>query len=88
VENFLERRDRPGRSARSSHNSDEPGVNFIRSSEPTPPGHVRLTKGEYQQAIDGTICWNSGPLKGKPIGPKEYARRKVAMRETHPDRVG
>jgi hypothetical protein len=87
VDNFLERRDRPSRSTRSS-GSDEPEVHAPRRGQASPPKQVRLTKGEYQQAIDGTICWNSGPLKGKPIGAQEYARRKIAMANTHPPRMG
>jgi hypothetical protein len=84
VEQFLERRDRPGRSARSSGESE---VNFVRPGDPIPAGHVKLTRGEYDRSRDGSIVWNHGALKGQPIGPKEYARRKVAMRETHPDRM-
>jgi hypothetical protein len=84
VENFLERRDRPGRSTRTS---DEPKVNFIRRDDPTPAGHVRLSKAEYEKATDGTLVWNYGPNKGKPLGAHEYARRKVAMRVTHPPRL-
>jgi hypothetical protein len=84
VEKFL---DRPSRSTRSSHGSDDPEVNFIRPGEPTPAGRVRLTKGEYERSMDGSLTWNYGPRKGEPIGPKEYARRKIAMRATHPDRL-
>jgi hypothetical protein len=82
VENFLERRSRPARS------SGESEVNLIRSSEPTPPRHVRLTKGEYERSLDGSLVFNHGPKKGQPIGPKEYARRKIAMANTHPPRMG
>jgi hypothetical protein len=40
---------------------------------------VFLTKGEAKAANDGTLVWNYGPLKGKPIGTQEAARRKAAM---------
>jgi hypothetical protein len=40
---------------------------------------VDLTLREQQMATDGTIVWNTGALKGEPIGVKEYARRKLAM---------
>jgi hypothetical protein len=76
VENFLERRGRPGRSSRSTRRSDDPEVSFIRPGEPLPPGSVHLTKGEYERSKDGSLVWNHGPNKGKPIGPKEYARRR------------
>jgi hypothetical protein len=85
VERFLERRDRPSRSTRSSGESE---VNFVRPGDPRPAGHVRLSKAEYEKATDGTLVWNHGPLKGKPIGAREYARRREAMRETHPPRMG
>jgi hypothetical protein len=84
VENFLERRGRPSRSTRSSGESE---VNFVRSGDPIPAGHVRLTKGEYERSLDGSLVFNSGPNRGKAIGPHEYARRKVAMRVTHPPRL-
>jgi hypothetical protein len=83
VEKFLERRSRPSRSS-----SDEPKVNFIRPDDPTPAGHVRLSKAEYEKATDGTLVWNYGPNKGKPLGAHEYARRKIAMKNTHPERLG
>jgi hypothetical protein len=83
VEEFLERRSRPSRSG-----SDEPKVNFIRRDDPTPAGHVRLSKAEYEKATDGTLVWNYGPNKGKPLGAHEYARRKIAMKNTHPERLG
>jgi hypothetical protein len=40
---------------------------------------VFLTKGESQRATDGTLVWNYGPNKGRPIGLGEMARRKAAM---------
>jgi hypothetical protein len=88
VENFLERRSRPGSSARSTRRSDDPEVSFIRPGEPLPPGHARLTQSEYEKATDGTLLWNHGPKKGQPIGAKEYVRRREAMRGTHPPRLG
>ena len=85
VEHFLERRDRPSRSTRSS---SEPEVHFVRPGDPIPAGHARLTQSEYEKATDGTLVWNSGPKKGQPIGAKEYVRRREAMRSTHPGRLG
>lgn len=43
------------------------------------PGEVQLTAREAARATDGTLVWNIGPNKGKPIGTKEFARRKVQM---------
>jgi len=43
------------------------------------PGEVKLTPREAKAATDGTLVWNTGPEKGKPIGTKEFARRKLAM---------
>ncbi len=45
---------------------------------------VKLTPAEQARATDGTIVWNYtdekiGAVKGKPIGLKEYARRKAIM---------
>jgi hypothetical protein len=40
---------------------------------------VVLTKGERERANDGSIVWNFGEHRGKPIGNAEYARRKAAM---------
>jgi hypothetical protein len=40
---------------------------------------VTLSKGEVERANDGSIVWNTGPNKGRPIGNVEYARRKAAM---------
>jgi hypothetical protein len=43
---------------------------------------VELTRGELAAATDGTVVWNTGPNKGKPVGAKEYARRKlIGMQE-------
>ena len=84
VEQFLERRDRPSRRSSSS----EPEVNFVRPGDPIPAGHVKLTQGEYDRSRDGSIIWNHGALKGRPIGPREYAKRKLAMKISHPERLG
>jgi hypothetical protein len=75
---------RPGRGTRSSGDGE---VRFIRPGEAVPEGSVRLTKGEYERSLDGSLVFNSGPNRGKAIGPHEYARRKVAMRVTHPPRL-
>lgn len=40
---------------------------------------VRLTAGEARAATDGTLIFNFGPNRGKPIGVAEAARRKAAM---------
>lgn len=50
-----------------------------RDASSTPGGKVsvKLTSGEVKNAEDGTIIWNSGPNKGKPIGTHEMARRKA-----------
>lgn len=49
------------------------------SSSSTSQNVVKLSPGEAKAATDGTILWNHGPEKGKPIGVKEYARRKALM---------
>lgn len=48
------------------------------------PMRVELTRGELENATNGTIVWNKGPgvpanMVGKPIGAKEMARRKALM---------
>jgi hypothetical protein len=40
---------------------------------------VYLTDGEKKTATDGTLVWNYGPSKGKPIGVQEMARRKIEL---------
>jgi hypothetical protein len=40
---------------------------------------VKLSSGEVTAATDGTIQWNTGPNKGKPIGVNEMARRKALL---------
>jgi hypothetical protein len=40
---------------------------------------VKLNASEQRTATDGTMVWNYGPLKGQPIGVKEYARRKALL---------
>lgn len=40
---------------------------------------VRLTPGEVDRATDGSLVWNVGPNKGKPIGVNEMARRKALL---------
>lgn len=37
---------------------------------------VKLSPNEVKAATDGTLVWNTGPNKGKPIGVQEMARRK------------
>jgi hypothetical protein len=42
-------------------------------------GSVYLTPNERKMATDGTLVHNSGPLRGKPLGLQEMARRKAEM---------
>ncbi len=49
---------------------------------------VKLTPGQARAATDGTIVWNHGPNKGKPIGVKEYARRLEAMGKDYSEMEG
>lgn len=46
---------------------------------------VKLSPRQATAATDGTIVWNHGPNKGKPIGVKEYARRLESMRDDDSD---
>jgi hypothetical protein len=48
---------------------------------------VKLKPNEARAATDGTIVWNTGPDKGKPIGVKEYARRLTMMAEQNSDQA-
>jgi hypothetical protein len=48
---------------------------------------VKLTAEQYKAATDGSLTYNSGPKRGQPLGPAEYARRILAMQKTHPDRI-
>jgi hypothetical protein len=40
---------------------------------------VYLTENEKKIATDGTLVWNYGPNKGKPLGTAEFAKRKAAQ---------
>jgi hypothetical protein len=40
---------------------------------------VLLTAGEKRAATDGTVVWNYGPNRGKPVGVAEFSRRKAQM---------
>ena len=40
---------------------------------------VFLTKKEAELATDGTLCWETGPKKGQPLGLDEYGRRKAVL---------
>jgi hypothetical protein len=59
----------------------EPGVRVInaRSGEPLPPNAVRMSKREYDLATDGSLRWETGKNRGKPLGVKEFLRRKNLM---------
>lgn len=53
-----------------------------RDAAATPGGGkltVNLTQSEVKSATDGTLIWNYGPNKGKPIGTQEMARRKALL---------
>lgn len=49
------------------------------SSAPGAKVSVNLSAGEVKNATDGTLIWNYGPNKGKPIGTQEMARRKALL---------
>ena len=40
---------------------------------------VYLTENERKISTDGTLVWNYGPNKGKPLGTAEFARRKASQ---------
>src|SRR5713101_7721851 len=40
---------------------------------------VYLTSNERKIATDGTLVWNHGPNRGKPLGLQEMARRKSEL---------
>jgi hypothetical protein len=49
-------------------------------------GEVRMTKGEYTAATDGSLTWNYDSQdgkykKGSPLGVEEYLRRKGLMKQ-------
>jgi hypothetical protein len=46
------------------------------SGDPLPPNAVRMSKREYELATDGTLTWERGPNRGKPLGVREYLRRR------------
>jgi chromosome segregation ATPase len=44
-------------------------------------GTVRLTAAQVRAANDGTLIFNTGPNKGKPIGNAEMARRLMIQKQ-------
>ena len=44
---------------------------------------VSLSAAERRSATDGTLVWNTGPNKGKPIGVEEMAKRKHFMADKY-----
>jgi len=71
------------RGGRASGGSDGGGAAVVKHDPNTHVmnggRNVYLTQGEAERADDGSIIWNYGPNKGKPIGREEFARRKAAM---------
>jgi hypothetical protein len=57
----------------------EDGTHVYRGKGEVPPGTVHLTKKEYEAATDGSLTWESGPNRGKPLGLREYVRRRQLM---------
>jgi hypothetical protein len=58
---------------------DGASVHKLRAGEQAPEGAAHLSKREYELATDGTLTWNHGPNRGKPLGVAEYLRRRQAM---------
>jgi hypothetical protein len=55
----------------------------------TDDGRVYLTENEKKIATDGTLTFSHGPNKGKPLGIKEFARRKAELhKQGMYDRLG
>lgn len=81
--NFIERRlgyaDEPQSQPRSRSMPAAP------PSRDSAPGaskvSVQLSANEVKSATDGTIVWNVGPNKGKPVGTQEMARRKALLQK-------
>jgi hypothetical protein len=51
----------------------------VRPGDPIPPNSVRLSKREVEIATDGTLVFEKGPNRGRPIGLAEYCRRRRLM---------
>jgi hypothetical protein len=67
--------------SRRSGETVEPGVRVVKakSGEPLPPNAVRMSQREYDLATDGSLTWETGKNRGKPLGVKEFLRRKNLM---------
>jgi len=72
-----------GSGSRRSHNVPERPASFNPHDANTHVFNngktVFLSAGEAKSATDGTLLWNVGPNRGKPIGIEEASRRKRAM---------
>jgi hypothetical protein len=71
---------------RRSNESGSGGVTVrkARPGDPIPPGAVKMSRGEYEAATDGTLRWGYDDSHGRfkkddPIGIREYVRRKQEM---------
>ena len=42
-------------------------------------GKIYLTKNEVTAATDGSLTWETGPNRGKPLGVAEFSRRKALL---------
>ena len=42
-------------------------------------GKIYLTKNEVTAATDGSLTWETGPNRGKPLGIREFSRRKELL---------
>jgi hypothetical protein len=51
----------------------------VKPGDPVPPNSVRLSRREVEIATDGTLVFETGPNRGKPIGLAEYVRRRRLM---------
>lgn len=56
----------------------EPKVHVISRGQQPVPGTrvVKMTQREYDLATDGSLVWETGPKRGKPLGIAEYLRRR------------
>jgi hypothetical protein len=65
---------------RSAPTSDDPdgNVHVLKRGEQPRPGTrpIKMTRREYELATDGSLRWETGPHRGKPLGVREYVRRK------------
>ena len=66
----------PGRFAATSDEPDH-NVHILKRGEQPRPGtrNIKMTKREFELATEA-LRWESGPHRGKPLGVREYIRRK------------